>query len=234
VYDTLTPSIVKRIYSILINMSDQMDVDETSKSPQVEEQPNDLDNNKGDETLNDPELEDNDEEVVVKPESERSDQNEDGVGEENDDDEEEQRAPPAPILPQFQRKDKSLKEFLNSMDEYAPIIPDAVTDYYLAKAGFETSDRRIKRLLALATQKFVSDLASDAYQYSRIRSASSVSSSSNPQARARALMAANANPGQGGSTAPSSNQGKLVLTMEDLGNALSEYGLNIKRPDFYR
>ena len=28
-------------------------------------------------------------------------------------------------------------------------------------------------------------------------------------------------------------QGKIVLTMEDLSNALSEYGMNTSRPDFY-
>jgi transcription initiation factor TFIID subunit 10 len=162
---------------------------------------------------------------------------------EEDGEEEDDHGPIIHPLP-MQRKDKSLKELLNSMDEYAPIIPDAVTDYYLAKSGFETNDRRIKRLLALATQKFVSDIASDAYQYSRIRSASSVSSSSNPQARARALMAGMSGAPAGGSAGVSgagtgggggsSNQGKLVLTMEDLSNALAEYGLNVKRPDFYR
>ncbi|KAF5102636.1 hypothetical protein D0Z03_000381 [Geotrichum reessii] len=176
-------------------------------------------------------------------------------------------AAPLPPLPQFTRKDKTLLEFLNSMDDYAPIIPDAVTDYYLAKSGFETADKRIKRLLALATQKFISDIASDAYQYSRIRSATSVSNSSNPQARAKALMAgmnaAAAGPAAGGAATSatgasatgqpgatgaaagttsvssggggiSGNQGKSVLTMEDLGSALAEYGLNIRRPDFYR
>lgn len=225
-------------------MSDAMDMDDqSSRDASNEVKPVDVDNKPDDsskdgETLNDPELDDADDEVVDKTQQADNESSNSLNGVQAEDEDEEDQGPqmPAmPVLPQLQRKDKSLKEFLNSMDEYAPIIPDAVTDYYLAKAGFETSDRRIKRLLALATQKFVSDLASDAYQYSRIRSASSVSSSSNPQARARALMAANANPGQGtGSTVPSSNQGKLVLTMEDLGNALSEYGLNIKRPDFYR
>ena len=45
--------------------------------------------------------------------------------------------PPAsviPELPDLTRKDKSLKEVLDLMDgDFAPIIPDAVTDYYLAK-----------------------------------------------------------------------------------------------------
>lgn len=185
-----------------------------------------------------------------------------------------------PDMSNFTRKDKTLLEFLDELESFPPIIPDAVTDYYLARAGFETADVRIKRLLALATQKFVAGIAADAYQYSRIRSASSVYAANNPQARARALVqgmagaaaaaqavqAANAAgaaasgsddalqqqaaqaqvaaaqaaqaaaAAQAGSTAPqgSANQGKLVLTMEDLGSALSEYGLNVRRPDFYR
>ncbi|KAG7192190.1 Transcription initiation factor TFIID subunit 10 [Scheffersomyces spartinae] len=180
-----------------------------------------------------------------------------------------------PDLPELTRKDKTLKEVLELMDsEFQPIIPDIVTDYYLAKNGFETSDLRIKRLLALATQKFISDVAQDAYEYSRIRSASAVYNSSNPQVRAKALLqgqqfanmasgsnmvngndanaanadgaveGASANAG-GASTAASAAsssgahsagnlQGKVVLKMADLSSALSEYGLNVTRPDFYR
>lgn len=165
--------------------------------------------------------------------------------------------PPAsviPELPDLTRKDKSLKEVLDLMDgDFAPIIPDAVTDYYLAKNGFETSDIKIKRLLALATQKFISDIAQDAYEYSRIRSASAVYNSSNPQVRAKLLLqgqqyanqqtlTGNANNNGEGDQQQSlqshsnagNQQGKIVLTMEDLSNALSEYGMNTSRPDFYR
>lgn len=82
----------------------------------------------------------------------------------------------------------------------------------------------------------MSDIAADAYQYSRIRSSSSVANASNPQARARALVAGNVAGNSQPQAASSSNsqQGKVALTMEDLGNALAEYGLNVKRPDFYR
>lgn len=168
-------------------------------------------------------------------------------------------APHIPDLPELTRKDKTLKEVLDLMDgEFAPIIPDAVTDYYLAKNGFETSDVKIKRLLALATQKFILDIAQDAFEYSRIRSASSVYNSSNPQVRAKQLLqgqqfanqqsisgssgGSNTIDGQGDqqpaqqhSTSNAGNQqGKIVLTMEDLSSALSEYGVNTSRPDFYR
>lgn len=160
-----------------------------------------------------------------------------------------------PDLPDLTRKDKTLKEVLDMMDdEFAPIIPDAVTDYYLAKNGFESSDVKIKRLIALATQKFISDIAQDAYEYSRIRNASAVYNSSNPQVRAKQLLQgqqyanqqtlagnANANAENGEQQASQQShstvgnqQGKVVLTMEDLSNALSEYGMNASRPGFYR
>jgi len=71
-------------------------------------------------------------------------------------------------------------------------IPDEVTDYYLQRVGFDLSGCSLvsspsiyliftyvrlrsrpesvrKRLLALAAQKFVSDIAADAYQHARIR-----------------------------------------------------------------
>ncbi|KAJ1889514.1 hypothetical protein LPJ66_007992 [Kickxella alabastrina] len=107
------------------------------------------------------------------------------------------------------QSEKSLAEFLVQMDNYAPIIPEALTEYYLAQAGFECTDVRIKRLLALATQKFISDVATDAFQYNRIRQQASKEKKFNSKDR------------------------KTVLSMDDLTAALAEYGVNIKKPEYF-
>ncbi|KAJ2007177.1 hypothetical protein GGI02_003829 [Coemansia sp. RSA 2322] len=104
--------------------------------------------------------------------------------------------------------EKNLAEFLVQMDSYAPIIPEALVDYYLAQAGFECTDVRIKRLLALATQKFISDVATDAFQYNRIRQ-------------------------QASKDKKFYTDRKTVLGMEDLTAALAEYGVNIKKPEYF-
>ncbi|SCV05351.1 LANO_0H05578g1_1 [Lachancea nothofagi CBS 11611] len=141
-------------------------------------------------------------------------------------------------IPEFTRKDKTLNEILDMMEDNPPIIPDAVIDYYLTRNGFDCADVRVKRLLALATQKFVSDIATDAYEYSRIRSAITVHNSNNGQARARQLILGQQQPGQLTQQQQQQNEktkaNKVVLTVNDLSSAVSEYGLNVSRPDFYR
>lgn len=143
-------------------------------------------------------------------------------------------------IPEFTRKDKTLNDILNLVEDNPPIIPDAVIDYYLMKNGFDCADVRVKRLLALATQKFVSDIAADAYEYSRIRSSVAVNNASNGQTRARQLLAGQQQPGQQQISQQQQQQNekttasKVVLTVNDLSSAVAEYGLNITRPDFYR
>lgn len=125
-------------------------------------------------------------------------------------------------------------------------------------ASTNTTPLPLARLLALATQKFVADIAADAYQYSRIRSSNSASAN-NPlgsggiggvgpggAAGVGASGAGGAGKGQqstqlgvqrsgfGGGGQGGSGQGRTVLTMEDLGMAVQEYGINIKRGEFYR
>lgn len=137
----------------------------------------------------------------------------------------------------------------------------------MTKAGLnpQQTDPRLARLLALATQKFVADIAADAYQYSRIR-ASNSSAANNPMGNLGAAAgypipgqqagapgaASGAKGGQGaggagaggqllgiqrpgyGGGGQGGSQNRTVLTMEDLGMAVGEYGVNVKRSEFYR
>ncbi|RDX54243.1 transcription initiation factor IID, TAF10 subunit [Polyporus arcularius HHB13444] len=115
------------------------------------------------------------------------------------------------------RKDKTLAEFMLMLDDYEPLIPNEVTEYYLQRVGFECEDVRLKRLLSLAAQKFVSDIASDAYQHARIRANAT-------GGRSRA---------QPSGTALAREKTKTTLTMDDLGAALADYGINMRKPEFY-
>jgi transcription initiation factor TFIID subunit 10 len=135
-------------------------------------------------------------------------------------------------------------------------IPDAVTNYYMTRAGLPPppqTDQRLARLLALATQKFIADIAADAYQYSRIRASNT--NANNPMGNLGAaagfpIPGQPANqpggkdqgrggplgiqrPGYGGG-GQGGSQNRTVLTMEDLGMAVGEYGVNVKRSEFYR
>eukprot|EP00118_Oscarella_pearsei_P026450 m.309920 g.309920 ORF g.309920 m.309920 type:complete len:148 (+) comp48581_c0_seq1:20-463(+) len=108
----------------------------------------------------------------------------------------------------------TLVHFFQSLEDYTPTIPDAVTSHYLGKAGFETDDPRIIRLVSLAAQKFVSDVANDALQHCRSRGAGQSSKK--------------AGGGSGGS-----KDKKYTLTVEDLREALSEYGIHLKKPHYF-
>lgn len=117
------------------------------------------------------------------------------------------------------RKNRGMAELVRSLDDYAPLIPDEVTDFYLERAGVACDDLRLKRLLSLATEKFISDIAADAFQYARIRS--------------------NAGPGRAKPTAAAGlaahkDKTKTVLTMDDLSAALAEWGVNARRSEFFR
>ncbi|KAF9473362.1 transcription initiation factor IID, TAF10 subunit [Pholiota conissans] len=117
------------------------------------------------------------------------------------------------------RKDRKLAEFMLMLDEYEPLIPNEVTDYYLQRVGFECEDVRLKRLLSLAAQKFVSDIAADAYQHARIRT-----SATGGRARVNQPL-----------TGPGSAKDKTrtTLTMDDLSAALAEYGISARKPEYY-
>ncbi|KAI8866854.1 transcription initiation factor IID, TAF10 subunit [Ramicandelaber brevisporus] len=106
-------------------------------------------------------------------------------------------------------REQSALALLDTLDQYAPVIPDAVTDHYLARAGFESDDVRLKRILALATQRFIAGIATDAFQHNRMRQ-QTVKDKRQPAKDRRA-----------------------VLTSEDLAGALAEHGISMRKPEYY-
>ena len=92
-------------------------------------------------------------------------------------------------------------------------IPDTVTSHYLASSGLETSDPRIVKLVSLAAQKFVSDVAADALNHCKMRQQRSINMVH--------------------STLPK-RKDKYVMTTEDLSQALGEQGVSVKKPPYYQ
>ncbi|XP_073117782.1 transcription initiation factor TFIID subunit 10 isoform X1 [Elaeis guineensis] len=111
--------------------------------------------------------------------------------------------------------DSALAEFLASLMDYTPTvclvgIPDELVEHYLSRSGFHCPDLRLTRLVAVAAQKFISEVASDALQHCKARQAAPVKDKSKQPKDKR-----------------------LVLTMEDLSKALREYGVNLKHQEYF-
>ncbi|KAH7523916.1 transcription initiation factor TFIID subunit 10 [Ziziphus jujuba] len=107
--------------------------------------------------------------------------------------------------------DPALSEFLASLMDYTPTIPDELVEHYLAKSGFQCPDVRLIRLVAVATQKFVAEVAGDALQQCKARQASIVKDKRDKQQKDK----------------------RLILTMEDLSKALREHGVNVKHQEYF-
>lgn len=115
--------------------------------------------------------------------------------------------------------ERQLLELLQMMDNFTPVVPDALMDYLMVKSGVECDDVRLKRLVALVAQKYITDIANDAMHYGRQRQSG---------APGGAAVAAAIKAGAGG---PGGK--KATLTMEDLIAALADRGINVKRPNYF-
>ncbi|KAL8287701.1 hypothetical protein RQP46_003559 [Phenoliferia psychrophenolica] len=104
------------------------------------------------------------------------------------------------------KKDLELGELLDMMDDWRPVV-----------SLLPLPSLPWKRLLALAAQRFVSSISSDAFQYARTRTAAG------PGGRAK----------DAGGSARAKDRTRTVLTMEDLSAALKEYGVGAERAPFY-
>ena len=67
-------------------------------------------------------------------------------------------------------RNSDLAGFMLALDEYAPTLPEEVTQYYLSRGGMNVADPRINKLVSLAADKFMADIIFDAKQFSFQRS----------------------------------------------------------------
>src|SRR5699024_1820537 len=101
-----------------------------------------------------------------------------------------------------------LIDFLQYLDDYKPSIPDSVTAHYMHSAGFAANDPRVLRLVSIASQKFIADIANDSLQHCKMRTALN-------------------------QTKKGTKDKRYTLTFEDLTPVLAEYGINIKKPQYF-
>ncbi|KAI5683319.1 hypothetical protein M9H77_04547 [Catharanthus roseus] len=107
--------------------------------------------------------------------------------------------------------DAALTDFLASLMDYTPTIPDELVEHYLAKSGFQCPDVRLTRLIAVSTQKFIADVATEALHQCKARQSAVGKDKRDKQQKDK----------------------RLILTMEDLSKVLHEYGVNVKHQEYF-
>uniref|UniRef100_H2ZF82 Transcription initiation factor TFIID subunit 10 n=1 Tax=Ciona savignyi TaxID=51511 RepID=H2ZF82_CIOSA len=109
----------------------------------------------------------------------------------------------------FQLADAQMIDLVQQLEVYTPTIPDGVAEHYLNRAGVNTLDPAVVRLIALAGQKFISDIVNDAMQLNKMKGSSQTSRSAKTKDK------------------------RSLLTMDDLNPALTERGIKVKKPLYY-
>ena len=117
---------------------------------------------------------------------------------------------PEDILGHEGISETDLYRFLEDLDEMAPTIPDQYTNSVLKTVGVNTPDVRVTRLISLAAQKFMQQIADDCFKV---------------QANKLAALPKD-------EKLRKINQ-RVVLTTETLGEVLSEYGVSVKKPSLF-
>ena len=118
---------------------------------------------------------------------------------------------------------------VDMMEKDPPAIPEAVVRFYLNRAGFDTQDPRLLRLVSLATHKFIADIAHDTMLHHQLRSKSARGAGG-----AGAGGGTGGGGGVGGASAAAAASDKKVLRMDDLTKALHKYGVDVCKPsDLY-
>eukprot|EP01080_Neovahlkampfia_damariscottae_P006921 gene6921-11084_t len=109
-------------------------------------------------------------------------------------------------------QEEKTQQFLQELEDYNPAVPTELVEYYLKQSGFQSSDPNVTKLIALAGQKFISEICSDSMHYCKIRQQSSLSRDK---------------------VNPLTKEKRYVFSTDDLSKSLNEKGIEIKKPEYY-
>merc|ERR1719171_732481 len=103
--------------------------------------------------------------------------------------------------------EKKVAELYESVEKTPEIIPSDVTEFFLRKSGFACEDPVVIKMVSLAAQKFVTDLAKESYAFSKKR--------------------------QGLSGQSQQKNRRSVLLLEDVAKAAGKFGISVNKPEYF-
>ena len=110
----------------------------------------------------------------------------------------------------YPRKNEVVEDLQHRVEDYSSVISDSVTNSILQGVGVDNQTPEVTRLISLAAQKFISDIAYEALQHCKMRG--------------------------GGKDQKSKSSGrdrKYAMSSEDIVVALSDQGLTVKKPPYF-
>lgn len=109
-------------------------------------------------------------------------------------------------------------EVLDRLRDYTPTVPDELVLHYMRRGGDEGNDPQLVRFIALAGERFIATVLSDAMQLCRRKQQMSL------QAR-RQL-------GYTGGTGKKDDKRHVLLT-EDVAEALKDVGISVRNAPYF-
>lgn len=141
-----------------------------------------------------------------------------------------------------------LDDFCTELKDINTTLPDSVINHYMRKSGFVVNDEKLVKLISIASQKFISEIVNDVMQHHKLKTKSSNLLNANQASNSGGAggpttssgggangAAAPSTSGSNSQTGASKNKGSapLTLTLEDLSQVLTEYGINVKKPYYF-
>jgi len=105
--------------------------------------------------------------------------------------------------------ENKLLTLLQQLETQTPSIPDKVLEEIMSSKGMRSDDVRITRLVALAGQKFLSDILDDVWRLNKLKGSAQNSRSSKNKDK------------------------KATLTTEDIKSALGQRSIQVNKPPYY-